>query len=623
MNSSNSTVTFSFDQANSSETRNALLRVMALPRTTHTGSSLPRFARCSNSCLEGIYCSETCLRKDEDTCGHRLLCSGEPIGTRQYKQLIKVASDDHSMLVARVAVRLIADASRGPCSEQPSAKRQKVSDVDRFDPRYRWDIAMEDFVSLFPPVDSDIHWEHGEDSDDGNEDEDEGDDDDQMAEIHVLLLALLCARASLIESMLMANNSIGDVTGSSSSQSDIQSALLSCLNATTWRQLWNICKRYALVLPAGRNELAERAQKLPALPTREDRLAELLTLQRFRYVHSKHSFKSINTDIASETPASIERRVVRLAQAAGLTSNSSGSSGFPGELEENPFEAFGGIIRGLWPTLGSLPHSCIPTVVVESSPSAAGRVCLVALHDLPKGGQLTAAIIDHVGVPLESRQRALRRRCYPSHCQCLKCQVEMLAGSLASVMPNSLPLTLEEIKRVGDMCMEEGLVPAALRCYDFVLNTPDLNDSLRQEVCLTCGAACLDLGDGLNARKYWRMGVVDQSLDECVRNPMLVEQLSKIEAIDSYVYEDISQLSPLPWHQISSSIRNTYGDSSNGSSLPIYMTTVPVISSDECRQVIAWGEAFASRAGGWSTDRHYAVPTTDIPLHKDPQLLRW
>jgi len=51
----------------------------------------------------------------------------------------------------------------------------------------------------------------------------------------------------------------------------------------------------------------------------------------------------------------------------------------------------------------------------------------------------------------------------------------------------------------------------------------------------------------------------------------------------------------------------------------------PIIFPEECRQAIQWAEdAATSRGGGgWSTSRHYAVPTTDIPIHEIPPLLNW
>lgn len=48
-----------------------------------------------------------------------------------------------------------------------------------------------------------------------------------------------------------------------------------------------------------------------------------------------------------------------------------------------------------------------------------------------------------------------------------------------------------------------------------------------------------------------------------------------------------------------------------------------VLSDVECAAVIAASEEAAARRGGWTTARHYAVPTTDLPVHEDPVLLRW
>ena len=51
----------------------------------------------------------------------------------------------------------------------------------------------------------------------------------------------------------------------------------------------------------------------------------------------------------------------------------------------------------------------------------------------------------------------------------------------------------------------------------------------------------------------------------------------------------------------------------------------PTLSKEECRQAFEWAEdaAKARGEGGWTTPRHYAVPTTDIPIHDVPPLLKW
>ena len=49
-----------------------------------------------------------------------------------------------------------------------------------------------------------------------------------------------------------------------------------------------------------------------------------------------------------------------------------------------------------------------------------------------------------------------------------------------------------------------------------------------------------------------------------------------------------------------------------------------MLSKAECAEWVAAAEAAASARGGWTTSRHYAVPTTDIPVHAVPALLpRW
>ncbi len=50
----------------------------------------------------------------------------------------------------------------------------------------------------------------------------------------------------------------------------------------------------------------------------------------------------------------------------------------------------------------------------------------------------------------------------------------------------------------------------------------------------------------------------------------------------------------------------------------------PLLSPEECSQAIKWAEEAAeSRVDGWTTSRHYAVPTTDIPIHEIPKVLHW
>ena len=48
-----------------------------------------------------------------------------------------------------------------------------------------------------------------------------------------------------------------------------------------------------------------------------------------------------------------------------------------------------------------------------------------------------------------------------------------------------------------------------------------------------------------------------------------------------------------------------------------------VVDPRACAKAITLAEAHAAKNGGWTTARHFAVPTTDLPVHGAPQLLAW
>jgi hypothetical protein len=71
----------------------------------------------------------------------------------------------------------------------------------------------------------------------------------------------------------------------------------------------------------------------------------------------------------------------------------------------------------------------------------------------------------------------------------------------------------------------------------------------------------------------------------------------------------------------------------HGSPSGVLVTSYPIVSSSTCQKLIQWAHAHvaaSTRGGrstesgdGWTTNRHYAVPTTDIAIHESPKLLSW
>ena len=54
----------------------------------------------------------------------------------------------------------------------------------------------------------------------------------------------------------------------------------------------------------------------------------------------------------------------------------------------------------------------------------------------------------------------------------------------------------------------------------------------------------------------------------------------------------------------------------------IFRTCTPILAHSECKWIIEEAEKHALKST-WSSNRHYSVPTTDIPLHEIPSVLKW
>lgn len=73
-------------------------------------------------------------------------------------------------------------------------------------------------------------------------------------------------------------------------------------------------------------------------------------------------------------------------------------------------------------------------------------------------------------------------------------------------------------------------------------------------------------------------------------------------------------------------LQNSYDVISLSHSNYAYLTAPasPLLSLDECRKVIALAKEYTQHSeNGWTTNRHYAVPTTDFPVHHCAPILEW
>ena len=60
-----------------------------------------------------------------------------------------------------------------------------------------------------------------------------------------------------------------------------------------------------------------------------------------------------------------------------------------------------------------------------------------------------------------------------------------------------------------------------------------------------------------------------------------------------------------------------------GEAPTVFVSSSPLMAPAECKAAVEAAEAWATRSGGWTTSRHYSVPTTDVPMMALPELLPW
>ena len=67
--------------------------------------------------------------------------------------------------------------------------------------------------------------------------------------------------------------------------------------------------------------------------------------------------------------------------------------------------------------------------------------------------------------------------------------------------------------------------------------------------------------------------------------------------------------------------RDAHAHAHFGATPQVYTSRAPLLSAAECVAAIRAAEGWAATRGGWSTSRHYEVPTTDVPLRHLTSLL--
>ena len=244
-------------------------------------------------------------------------------------------------------------------------------------------------------------------------------------------------------------------------------------------------------------------------------------------------------------------------------------------------------------------HSCLPNVVLEYNHF---KIQWIALYDIVKGESIEESLVESSSFGTHvDRAKALCQRFGPHYkCHCVKCTATLNDNNTTTTMTPSVI----QMQRLGHAALLEGCHDEARRWYQRVL---DVHNDI--DVWHALGATYLQEGRFRKAQRVWR----DASKTHVNHAGMALQVQKQI----AYRYfEDRNN------NKSTNTMRyNECFPSSRSSRRRLcFVTDNPIVSREQCQQVIQWAE---SSQQCWTTSRHYAVPTNDVPVHCIPKLLEW
>lgn len=546
------------------------------------GSAALRGRPCARNC-GAVYCGEACERA-AGLDGHSLLCAGGLDAVHplvEFKRL-GVCTHESFLIAARVmAMLLMARARRG--AAQPGDRHARDADRRAADLEALLalpegdDDKADEFMRLPPwwalrPGANSAAVEYYQ---------------DQCAEGLALLAAGVQATAA----------------GRLPSTLPPVSELLGEWGWAAWLQGAASVERFGRLLTALEHRLIPLSVDPPLLKAYCQELSSATAMppETFRaaVVPCAQLVEGYRAPLAPQSSVAIERDAAHVSALAHST---------PGELFPCPVRAL-----ALIPVGSVARHSCVPTIQVDvrdSWPPAEGRASsttdapprlvarIVALRDVDVGAELTLARVP-TALGLEARMAALRAR-LPllaqgpgKPCACDRCSFER---ARVTSLPDAV------LRAIAGLAVEEGRWRQAETCLELLISRNSTDGGLYHLLATTWVAA----GRWAEAWRVWKRGLaVDPD------HPHLAAFARKCTAYGPCTPARDPAQGPHPWTAVSTEVQ-------------VFETNVPLATADECRAFVAAANATADRAGGWTTQRHYSVPTTDMPVLALPgEMLRW
>ena len=154
------------------------------------------------------------------------------------------------------------------------------------------------------------------------------------------------------------------------------------------------------------------------------------------------------------------------------------------------------------------------------------------------------------------------------------------------------------------------------------------------------GAALLDSGAGhwRYGHIVWRLGQYKMNHRFATGHVYLKDVTRKLSALQCFIRPYSDELMNFnnndnnnenghhqyPYYSNYYPKNSSDNSNENNISNSIHITKSSLLSPDECSSLIQAAETYAGQNHGWTTSRHYSVPTTDIPLQDlSENMIRW
>jgi tetratricopeptide (TPR) repeat protein len=242
----------------------------------------------------------------------------------------------------------------------------------------------------------------------------------------------------------------------------------------------------------------------------------------------------------------------------------------------------------------SLPQSCLPLACLELSVQKDSNQLeckMISLYELQSNESFTVS----------TRQP-------PKKCSCFKCHYENGMESVQKKAQTNEWITMAQ--RLAHVYFQKGNYDQAKalyhKCHDYYIENKDKTKAA--DLWHSIAAVHLTELKFLQAQRHWKNGSHYQLLHSGVA--LQLEKQNSYDYFSQYPNRNDSRAKILPEYQ------------SIGTSRRLFVCP-NMVPSNICHQLITWAEKHASKGTGWTTSRHYAVPTYDIPVHQVPKLLNW